>query len=85
MGKYLAKNFGISGQEGLQSRIIFQFVVEKDGSITNCKLANPIGPLTDKEAIRVMKAMPKWTPGTINGRAVRVSYSIPINIAYANE
>lgn len=54
------------------------FVVERDGSISDVKVARSIDPSLDKEAVRVMKMMPKWIPGKQNDQAIRVKYTVPI-------
>jgi len=64
--------------EGIQGRVFIQFVVEKDGSIGEVKLLRGIGGGCDEEGIRVVKSMPKWTPGQKAGKAVRVYYTLPI-------
>ena len=63
--------------------VIVHFVVEKDGSLTDIKVIRDIGYGTGKEAIRVLKKCPKWTPGEQNGKKVRVLYSLPITIQSA--
>ena len=68
-----AKDKNISG------RVFIQFVVEKDGSVTNVGVMRGIGGGCDEEAIRVVKAMPKWKPGLQDGKPVRVSYILPVN------
>ena len=68
----------IAAENGVQGRVIVQFVVEKDGSITDVKVAKSVDPSLDKEASRVVSAMPKWTPGKQNGSAVRVKYTVPV-------
>ncbi len=62
----------------IQGRVIVSFIVEKDGSISNVKVAKSLAPLLDKEAVRVVSGMPKWIPGRQNGVAVRVRYIIPV-------
>lgn len=62
----------------IQGRVIVSFIVEKDGSISNVKVAKSLDPLLDKEAVRVVSGMPKWIPGRQNGVAVRVRYIIPV-------
>ncbi len=62
-----------------QGRIYVQFVVEMDGELTDIKVVRGASPLLDKEAVRVISRMPKWTPGTLNGKKVRVRYTVPIN------
>lgn len=64
--------------DNIEGRVFIQFVVEKDGSIGEVKLLRGIGGGCDEEAIRVVKAMPKWTPGQQDGKAVRVYYTLPI-------
>ena len=70
-----AKNEGISGQ------ILIEFVVEKDGSITNVKVLQGVHPELDAEAVRVVKMMPKWNPGKHKGELVRTFYQIPIRFS----
>lgn len=65
-------------ENGIQGRVFVNFVVEKDGSISNVKISRGLGGECDKEAMRVVQSMPKWIPGTQRGKAVRVSYIIPI-------
>ena len=60
-------------------RVVVSFIVETDGSITNPEIARGIHPLLDAEALRVVKLMPKWEPGTKNGTPVKVRYNLPIN------
>lgn len=64
---------------GAQGRVILNFIVGADGSISNVKTLKSVHPALDAEAIRVIKAMPKWTPGRQNGKNVRVKYTIPVN------
>ena len=61
-----------------QGRVILQFVVEADGSISNIKVVRSVSPLLDAEAIRVMSTMPKWKPGMQRGQAVRVKFTVPV-------
>ena len=60
-------------------RVMVEFVVEKDGTISNAKMIRSMHPAIDKEAIRVIEGMPKWNPGKINGQPVRVKYMLPVN------
>jgi len=62
-----------------QGRVVVQFVVEKDGAVSSVKLLKSVTPLLDAEAIRVVKAMPKWNPGKHNGKNVRVRHSVPVS------
>lgn len=64
---------------GIQGRVICSFIVEKDGSISNINVAQSVAPSLDQEAVRVIKAMPKWIPGETDGEQVRVKYTLPLN------
>ena len=66
-------------EQGIQGRVVTQFVVDKDGSITDVKVVRSLDPMLDKEAVRLVKSMPKWTPGKLNGSPVRVKYILPIS------
>ena len=66
-------------EKGPYGRVIVNFVVEKDGSITNVKILRGLGAEADTEAMRVVREMPKWMPGKHSGEAVRVRYSLPVN------
>ena len=68
----------IAEENGIQGRVVCTFVVERDGSVTDEQVARSIDPSLDKEAIRVLKKMPKWIPGKQNGSAVRVKYTVPV-------
>lgn len=63
---------------GVEGSVLIEFVVEKDGSISNVKVVTPLSPECDAEAIRVIKKLPKWKPGEKMGKPVRVYYNIPI-------
>jgi len=65
-------------EANIQGRIFINFVVEADGSITNIVVLRGIGGGCDEEAIRIVKSMPKWTPGKQRGRSVRVSFNLPV-------
>jgi len=78
---YLGKSINfpaIAKENGTQGRVIVQFVVEKDGSLTDIKVLRGIGDGCDEEAVRVLKKSPHWKPGIQNGRAVRCMYTVPI-------
>jgi TonB family protein len=64
---------------GKQGRVIATFVVKKDGSISDAHVVKSVDPLLDAEALRVINAMPAWTPGTQNGKPVNVKYTVPIS------
>lgn len=65
-------------EKGLQGRVVCSFIVEKDGSLSDVTVIRGIDPLLDQEALRVISVMPKWTPGTQRGKAVRVKYTVPL-------
>ena len=81
--KYLSENVKypvIAQENGIQGRVICQFVVNKDGSIVDVEVVRSGGdPSLDKEAVRVIKSMPKWKPGKQRGKDVRVKYTVPVN------
>lgn len=82
MYNWLSRNIRypeMAQQNNIQGRVTVQFVVEKDGSIGEVKVVRGKDPDLDKEAVRVVKSMPKFIPGKMNGQAVRVWYTLPIN------
>ena len=79
--KYISDNLSYPSQArrmGVEGRVFLQFVVEKDGSITDIKVLKGIGSGCDEEAVKVLKSAPKWKPGKQRGKAVRVRRSIPV-------
>ena len=68
-------------KQKVDGRVLVNFVVEKDGSITEVKVIKPTFPSLDAEAVRVVKAMPKWKPGYQKSQAVRVQFTMPINFS----
>ena len=79
--QYLSSNIKypvVAEENGVQGRVVCTFVVEKDGSITDVRVVKSVDPSLDKEAMRVVKSMPKWIPGKQNGSAVRVKYTVPV-------
>ena len=68
----------VAQENGIQGRVTISFVVERDGSITDVKVARSVDPSLDKEAARVVSSMPRWTPGKQNGSAVRVNFNVPV-------
>ena len=79
--EYLSKNIKypvVAEENGIQGRVIVTFVVERDGSITDVRVAKSVDPSLDKEAQRVVRSMPHWIPGKQNGSAVRVKYTVPV-------
>ena len=81
--KYLSENVKypvIAQENGIQGRVICQFVVNKDGAIVDIEVVRSSGDASlDKEAVRVIKSMPKWKAGKQRGKAVRVKYTLPVN------
>ena len=80
--EYIKKNMKypqIARESGIKGRVFISFVVEPDGSVSNVKVLRGIGGGCDEEAMRVVKSMPKWKPGKQRGKAVRVSYMLPVN------
>ena len=80
--KYLAQNIKypqLARENGITGKVYVTFVVEKDGSIANPKVLRDIGGGCGAEAIRVVKAMPKWSPGKQRGKAVRVQFNLPVS------
>ena len=67
----------VAQENGIQGRVVVKFIVEKDGSISNVEVDRSVYPSLDNEAMRVIKNMPKWIPGQINGKAVKVECSYP--------
>jgi len=81
MMKFLGDNIKypvIAQENGIQGRVICNFVVEKDGSITDVQVVRGVDPSLDREAMRVIKQMPRWTPGKQRGQAVRVRFTLPV-------
>lgn len=68
----------------IQGRVIVSVVIEKDGRITNARIEHGISPVLDNEALKLVNASPKWKPGTINGKPVRVQRTLPINFCLAS-
>ena len=68
----------VAQKNGAQGRVIVSFVVECDGSIADVRVERSVDPSLDREAIRVVSSMPRWSPGKLNGYIVRVKYSVPV-------
>ena len=78
---WLARNLQyppVAAENGISGRVVVGFVVEKDGSISHVQVLRGVDPSLDKEAVRVVKAMPRWNPGMQNGSPVRVKYNVPV-------
>ena len=85
--KFLSDNIKypvIAQENGIQGRVITTFVVERDGSITDINVVRGQDPSLDKEAIRVIKTMPRWKPGQQRGKPVRVRFTLPVQFRLAN-
>lgn len=85
--KYLSENIKypvVDMEQGTQGRVVLRFVVGSDGNITDVKVIRSLSPTCDKEAIRVVKSMPKWIPGRQNGKPVPVFFSLPVRFKLEN-
>ena len=69
----------VAAENGVQGRVVVGFIVERDGSITDVNILRGVDPSLDREAMRVVKSMPRWNPGKQNGSAVRVKYQVPVS------
>ncbi len=82
MFQWIAKNIKypeIAKENGVQGKVFVQFVIGKDGKVTDVQVVRGVDPSLDKEAVRVIQSMPTWKPGKQRGKAVKVSFQIPIN------
>ena len=80
--KYLAESIKypvVAQESGIQGRVICQFIIDENGQVNDVKVVRSVDASLDAEAIRVIKAMPKWTPGQQRGKSVSVQYTLPIN------
>ncbi len=71
-------------EKGIEGKVFISFVVEADGKVTRAKIIRGLGGTCDAEALRVVQAMPSWTPGRQNGKPVAVQFNLPINFKLAN-
>lgn len=81
MNKFIRNNlrYPVTAQEaGIQGQILVSFIVKSTGEISNISIIEKVNPALDKEAVRVIKSMPKWIPAKLNGKEVDASYAIPI-------
>ena len=79
--RYLSDNINypaVAAENGVQGRVVLSFIVERDGHITDVNILRSVDPSLDREAIRVVKSMPRWIPGKQNGQSVRVKYKLPV-------
>ena len=82
MRQFLAENLEYPNEarkDGIEGRVVVEFWVEKDGSITNVEVLRPVDRHLDAEAVRLIKSMPNWIPGEQRGKPVRVRFVMPIN------
>lgn len=82
LGKWLGKNlkYPVRAQEmGVQGKVYIEFIIERDGRITDAKVLRSVHPDLDNEALRVVNSMPKWKPGMQRDKAVRVKFTLPIS------
>ena len=79
--KYIGKSIKypvVAQENGIQGRVVVQFVVNKEGKVTDAAVVKGVDPSLDKEALRVVNAMPKWKPGSQRGKPVNVKYTVPV-------
>jgi protein TonB len=62
----------------VQGKVIITFIIERDGRVTNAKVIRSLSPSFDAEALRVINSSPKWKPGTIGGKTVRMQFTVPV-------
>lgn len=82
---YIAANLhypDVAQRDGIQGKVFVSFVINQDGTISNIVVSKGVHKLLDEEAVRVIKSMPKWIPGMLNGKPIKVSYTVPINFAF---
>lgn len=82
LNKWISQNVKypeIAKENGVTGKVFVQFVIDKDGKVTNVEVVRSVDPYLDKEAVRVVKSMPDWKPGSQRGKPVKVSFNIPIN------
>ncbi len=72
-------------ESGIQGTVYIQFIVEKDGSVTNAKVIRGVSPSIDKAALKAVKQMPKWKPGTQDGKAVRAQFNMPVKFMLSTD
>jgi len=78
---FLGRNmkYPVGAQEnGIQGKVVARFVIQKDGSIGNVEIIQSLNPACDKEVLRLVNSLPKWTPGRQNGKLVSVWYTLPV-------
>ena len=81
MYDFMARNIQypkVAEENGVQGRVIVTFIVKKDGSLSDVRVAKSVDPALDKEAVRLVKSMPKWSPGIREGKYVNVKFTLPV-------
>ncbi|MBE0390812.1 energy transducer TonB [Flavobacterium sp. PL002] len=79
--RFIAKNFKMPEERGLKGKIIVEFIIEKDGSITSINVIQDIGFGCAEETVRLLNISPKWLPGKKNSEIVRTLYKLPIRVS----
>ena len=75
----------VAQENAIQGTVAVKFIIERDGSITNAQVVKSVDPSLDKEALRVVNSMPKWTPGKQNGKPLRTTFTVPITFRLQNK
>ena len=81
MYDFIARNIQypkVAEENGVQGRVIVTFIVKKDGSLSDVRVAKSVDPALDKEAVRLVESMPKWNPGIEKGQYVNVKFTLPV-------
>ena len=81
---FINKNIDREKCEGEEGRVILDFVVNSDGSLSDIKVLRGVSRKVDKEIVSIVKKMPKWNPGTLNGNPVRVRFTLPVMVKFGN-
>lgn len=84
LSTFIAKTMNypkIAQESGIQGRVVCSFIINKDGTISETQVISGIDPSLDQEALRIIRAMPKWIPGTQKGKAVRVKFTVPVTFS----
>ncbi len=72
-------------KERIEGKVLVKFIVEKDGSVSNAEVIRSVSKELDKKALRVIRNMPKWKPGTLKGKPVRCSFTVPVTFRISEE
>ena len=68
----------IAQENGIQGKVVCSFIINQDGSVTDAEVVSGVDPSLDREALRIVRSMPKWTPGMQRVKAFRVKYTMPV-------